>query len=43
MNEQCVKMDSAKVGYFGNIHTKVGGPITSYFYVSFTNQLNVFY
>ena len=43
MNEQCVKMDSTKVGYFDNIQSKVGGPITSYFYVSFINQLNVFY
>ena len=39
----CVKMNSTKVGYFGDTRSKVGGTITSYFYVLFTNQLNVFY
>ena len=42
MNEPCVKMDLTKVDYLGNTRSKVGGPINSYFYVWFINQLNAF-
>ena len=30
-------MDSTKVGYVGSTRSKVGGPITLYFYVLFKN------
>ena len=42
MNELCVNMGSVRAGYLGNTRSKVGGPLTSSFYVWFVNQINIF-